>query len=103
MSTAERLAADLAQVGFEQAEAAARGDWDAVTRHDQTRRTLLEAMRAITPTDSPEVRASLASAQVAARQVEQAFRIARPALTAEMRRQSVGAAAGRAYGSAGSN
>lgn len=102
MSTPERLAADLAQVGFEQAEAAARGDWDAVTRHDQVRRTLLDAMRAFSPDGSDEVRASLASAQAASRLVDQAFRVARPALTAEMRRQTIGATAGKAYGAASS-
>ena len=101
MSTAERLAADLAQIGFEQAEAAGRADWDAVSRYDQVRRTLLDGLRQLAPSDSAEVRSALASAHAASREVEQAFRIARPALSAEMRRERNGAAADAAYGAAG--
>ena len=98
MSTPERLAADLARVGIEQAEAAARSDWDAVGRHDQVRRALLDALRVSKVEDSPPVRESLAAAHAASLAVDQAFRAARPALNAEARRAKLGATAGKAYG-----
>ena len=101
MSTAERLSADLAQIGFDQADAAARRDWDSVARYDQVRRVLLDALKTLDVRDSAEVRASLASAHLASLNVEQAFREARPALSAEMRREKMGVAAGKAYGAVG--
>ncbi len=103
MSTAERLAADLARVGIEQAEAAARADWEAVGRHDQVRRVLLETLRKLNVEDSEPVRASLAEAQAASLMVDQAYRAARPALSSELRREKLGTAAGKAYELAGSN
>ena len=98
MSTPERVAADLARIGIEQAEAAARSDWDAVARYDQVRRVVLEALRGKTVSDSAAVRASLNAAHAASLVVDQAFRAVRPTMGANARRAILGVAADRAYG-----
>lgn len=98
MTAPERLAADLAHIGLEQAEAAGRGDWDAVRRYDQVRRTLLAALGAEAPVDSEDVRTSLRTVSLAAARVEQALRIAGQLMTAELRKARLGGRAGQAYG-----
>jgi hypothetical protein len=100
VSSPEQIAADLALVGLEQAEAAGRADWDAVERFDRVRRDLLDRLAAHAPRDLAPVRVALASAAGSARQVEQRFRLAQAAASADARRTRLGSRAGRAYGAA---